>query len=541
MNARTPPDRLDPDSAEAMPPLAEILAAAPLGMEIRTPSGAVLKVSASAPAGAVPGGGPQIRRDTHSVRVGGEVYELSLVPDAGEQARREQALLRRVYFDELTGLPKRVLMEESVSALIDTDPDPFALAFLDLDGFKNINDYYGHTVGDHLLTALSRRLSSMLRPSDMLGRLSGDEFLLLLTPIKGRDDLALDLEWLCERVKEPLIVDGFEIFPSASIGVCVYPEDGRTYDQLRTNADRAMYASKAASKGTVRFFNPSIEHAAAERNRQEQRLRLMIRDRRVTCAYQPKVNFRTGRITGVEVLMRWIDEDGAVQGPGDFLLLAGELGLLDGITHEILGQTVGSIDRINEAFGRNCSISLNVSAGQAANFDFMRGLVNALEASGFADRFMLEVTEDAFLPSSTFQTHVLPLIRSVGARVSIDDFGVGYSSLSSLAAITADEVKVDRSFITDVHKRPRSQSILRAIEALASSLGMSIVVEGVETIEELAYLKASTAICCAQGYCFARPLFLKDTGLTGTTAPVSRLHHPSREVEAIPRASLAAR
>jgi diguanylate cyclase (GGDEF)-like protein len=484
---------------------------------------------------------PQFRRETLDVPVGGQVYELSLVLDATEQTRREQALIRRVYFDELTGLPKRGLMEESVTALIGTNPEPFALAFFDLDGFKNINDYYGHTFGDHLLTALSRRISGMLRPTDMLGRLSGDEFLLLLSPIKGRDDLALDLEWLSERVKEPLIVDGFEIFPSASIGVCVYPDDGRTYDQLRANADRAMYSSKAASKGTVRFFNPSIEHAAAERNRQEQRLRLMIRDRRVTCAYQPKVNFRTGKITGVEVLMRWIDEDGVVQGPGDFLLLAAELGLLDGITHEILGRTVASVDQINEAFGRTCSISVNVSACQAGNFDFMRGLVNALEASGFADRFMLEVTEGAFLPSNTFQTHILPLIRSVGARVSIDDFGVGYSSLSSLVAITADEVKVDRSFITDIHRRPRSQSILRAIEALATSLGMSIVVEGVETIEELAFLKAATTISCAQGYCFARPLFLKDKQINSHPAPSARLHHPSREVEAVPRTSPAAR
>ncbi|WP_424932555.1 putative bifunctional diguanylate cyclase/phosphodiesterase [Amaricoccus macauensis] len=535
----------DDGGAGSGPSLHEILAAAPLGLELRAPDGTVRRLSGPAPEEAdlsqsSDTGTPRYRREHLSVPIGGEDYELSFHVDRRIDADREEELIRRVYFDELTGLPKRVLMEESVATLIRSDPGPFALAFLDLDGFKNINDYYGHNVGDQLLTALSRRIQGMLRPTDVLGRLSGDEFLLLLTPVSGRDELALDLDWLSERLKEPLIVDGFEIFPSASIGVCTYPDDGMTYDQLRTNADRAMYASKATAKGTVCFYNPSIEHAAAERNRQEQRLRLMIRDRRVTCAYQPKVNFRTGAITGVEVLMRWYDEDGAMHGPGDFLMLAAELGLLDAITHHILERTIASIDQINEAFGRDSSISINVAACQAGDFEFMQGLVNALEASGFADRFMLELTEEAFLPSTSFQAHILPLIRSVGARVSIDDFGVGYSSLSSLAAITADEVKVDRSFITNVHSRPRSQSILRAIEALATSLGMNIIVEGVEKIEELAYLKAETGIDCAQGFCFSRPLFLSDPDIPGQECQ-TRLSAPTRGSEPLPRAISSAR
>lgn len=514
--------------------LAEILAAAPFRLDVRTASGEVVHLSEPRNIRPSDEDGAEetvLRTQTFAVELDGVTYQLSLGMDATDQVRFEQDLINKVYFDELTGLPNRSLIERSINALIDTDAQPFALAFIDLDGFKHVNDFYGHNAGDELLARFSERLSSLLRPTDMLGRLSGDEFLLLLTPIGEDCDLAQELNWLTARMREPFIVDGFELITSASIGVSVYPRHGRTYDMLRTNADRAMYDSKATSKGSVRFFDPSIEHAAAERSRLEQRLRLTIRDRRVRCAYQPKIDFRSGKIYGVEVLLRWIDESGLIQGPGEFIGVAAELGLMDEVTYHVLSETIGAIDQINEAFGRDTTISLNVTAGQAGDFDFMQGLVNAIERTGLAERFMLELTEEAFLPCNQFQTHILPLIRSIGARVSIDDFGVGYSSLSALAAITADEVKVDRSFISDVHRRPRSQSILRAIEALGTSLGMSIVVEGVETIEELAYLKASTGIKYAQGFCFSKPVLLTALPESAVQLTDSRLLHPSREMK----------
>jgi len=208
--------------------------------------------------------------------------------------------------------------------------------------------------------------------------------------------------------------------------------------------------------------------------------------------------------------LRWRDEEGLIHPPGDFVNLAVELGLMDEITHLVLAQTIGAMDHINEAFGTASSISLNVAAKQADEPIFMRSLVDALDATGYASRFILELTEEAFLAKNRFQTLVLPMVREVGARVSIDDFGVGYSSLAALADITADELKVDRSFITDIHKRPRSQSILKAIESLAHALGMSIIVEGVETAEELVYLQAATRIRLAQGYYFSKPLFLNE-------------------------------
>lgn len=476
-------------------------------------------------------GGRRVRVETLSMPLLGAACEVRLSRDVTEQRDLEDNLFRRAYFDDLTSLPNRSLIERSCATLIEgsagSSAQVFALAFLDLDGFKNINDYYGHGVGDALLLKIAQRLSAELGPTDMLARVGGDEFVLLLSPVSSMEQLADRIAHFLERLKEPFFVDGHEIFSSASIGVSLFPADGKSYDELCSNADRAMYRTKGATKGTVQFFNPSLDQAATERVKTEQRLRLAIRDRRVTCAYQPKVDFRSHEVVGVEVLLRWRDEEGLIQPPGDFVNLAVELGLMDEVTHLVLGETIANIDRINEAFGPESTISLNVAAKQADEPVFMRSLVSALEVTGYAHRFMLELTEEAFLAKSRFQTLVLPMVREVGARVSIDDFGVGYSSLAALADITADELKVDRSFISDIHKRPRSQSILKAIESLAGALGMSIIVEGVETAEELVYLQAATRIRLAQGYYFAKPMFLDEFSQAST--PVHDLRQAPQE------------
>ncbi|TPN44841.1 MULTISPECIES: EAL domain-containing protein [unclassified Mesorhizobium] len=504
--------------AEKQPPLADILQAAPFGLTVLSQAGDIVYANR---AGTIAAGnitpakdlivdGRVIRTLRFDVADQEAPLTVALSLDVTDQCELENDLFQQAFFDELTGLPNRALMERSFTDLIGADSAPFALAFIDLDGFKHINDYYGHTVGDLLLGKIATRLSGYLRPTDMLVRIGGDEFVLLISPVGTMEELASDIERVSQSLKEPFYADGFEIFSSASIGVSLYPKDGTTFDLLRTNADSAMYRSKGSAKGSVKFFDRSMEHAIAERTRLEQRLRFAIRDKRLCCAYQPKVDFRSGTTVGVEVLLRWRDEDGVIQAPGDFIELALELGLMNEVTHLILTETIDSVDRINEAFGHEASISINVAAKQAGDPRFMRSLIDSIDATGYPDRFMLELTEEAFLAKSNFQDCILPMIREIGARVSIDDFGVGYSSLSALADITADEIKVDRSFITDVHRRPRSQSILKAIESLGQLLGMSVIVEGVETFEELTYLLAATRISCAQGYYFGKPLLLED-------------------------------
>jgi len=508
----------DDSAAPKVDPLTELLDGLPVGISAAVAGVPFYQNRAGRAHSNLPGtgdsvlGGRKIRIESVSLPLFGAACEVRLSRDVTEQRELEDDLFKRAYFDDLTGLPNRGLVERSCAALIERDGPGtvFALAFVDLDGFKNINDYYGHSVGDALLLKMAQRLSAELAPTDMLARVGGDEFVLLLSPVSSMDQLAENIRRFLERLKEPFFIEGHEIFSSASIGVSLFPADGSNYEELCSNADRAMYRTKGGTKGTVQFFNPSLDRAASERAKTEQRLRLAIRDRRLTCAYQPKVDFRTHELVGVEVLLRWRDEEGLIHPPGDFVNLAVELGLMDEITHLVLAQTIGAMDHINEAFGTASSISLNVAAKQADEPIFMRSLVDALDATGYASRFILELTEEAFLAKNRFQTLVLPMVREVGARVSIDDFGVGYSSLAALADITADELKVDRSFITDIHKRPRSQSILKAIESLAHALGMSIIVEGVETAEELVYLQAATRIRLAQGYYFSKPLFLNE-------------------------------
>jgi c-di-GMP phosphodiesterase Gmr len=446
------------------------------------------------------------------VRIADRNLLLSSSVDITEQKALEDQLFRSAYYDELTDLPARRAIEHRANSLLQRDEPHgrFALAFLDIDNFKHINDYYGHSIGDALLVEVARRIGLNLRESDMLSRISGDEFLLLLHPIQNEQEVAEYINFVLRRLKAPFFIDGSEIFASTSIGVSLYPEHGRSYDVLRQNADIAMYCVKNDGKGAAAFFNSSMEHAALARMKIEQSLRLAILEKRFCCAFQAKVDIRTQDIKGIEALVRLRDDEGVIQAPGTFINLAVELGLIDELTHLVLAEIVKSIDLINETFGPETSISINVAAKQAGNPQFMRPFALALEATGYPKRFMIEVTEDAFVAKTCFQEEILPILRKLGVGISIDDFGIGYSSLSALADITADEIKIDRSFITDIHKRPRSQGILRAIESLSEALGMTVIAEGIETFEELVYLQAATRIRYAQGFYFSRPIFLEE-------------------------------
>ena len=410
-------------------------------------------------------------------------------------------------------------------------PSSFALAFLDIDNFKHINDYYGHAAGDALLVEIAKRLGLDWRESDMLSRISGDEFLLLLHPIEGEQQVAEYIDFTLQRLKAPFFIDGSEIFASTSIGVSLYPEHGRSYEQLRQNADIAMYRVKSGGKGAAAFFDAGMEREALARMKVEQSLRQAILEKRFCCAFQTKVDIRTEAIKGIEALVRLRDDEGVIQAPGTFINLAVELGLIDELTHLVLAEIVKSIDLINDTFGADTSISMNVAAKQAGNPEFMRSLAQALEATGYPERFMIEVTEDAFIAKTHFQSEILPIFRKLGVGISIDDFGIGYSSLSALADITADEIKIDRSFIVDIHKRPRSQGILRAIESLSEALGMTVIAEGIESFEELAYLQAATKIRYAQGYYFARPIFLEELKPASRIFSETRVNSSSRPVQ----------
>jgi diguanylate cyclase (GGDEF)-like protein len=261
------------------------------------------------------------------VRIADRSLLLSSSTDISEQKALEDQLFRTAYYDELTGLPMRRVIEHRANSLLQREAQGrFALAFLDIDNFKHINDYYGHAIGDALLIEVARRLGLDLRESDMLSRISGDEFLLLLNPIQSEHEVAEYIQSTLQRLRAPFFIDGSEIFASTSIGVSLYPEHGRNYDVLRQNADIAMYRVKNDGKGAAAFFDDGMEREALARMKVEQSLRLAILEKRFCCAFQAKVDIRTQDIKGIEALVRLRDDEGVIQAPGTFINLAVELG-----------------------------------------------------------------------------------------------------------------------------------------------------------------------------------------------------------------------
>ncbi|MFT3817560.1 MAG: EAL domain-containing protein [Rubrivivax sp.] len=457
------------------------------------------------------------------VRIFDEQLMLSTLLDITERKLLEQDLARRAFHDALTGLPNRVLMHDVVNAALARHRAAgtmFALAFIDLDNFKQVNDYYSHAIGDALLKAVTQRVAHSIRGGDTLARISGDEFLLLIDPLQQQDDLPPLIERVIDALKQPFQIEGHELLTSASVGAAVFPLHGESFEDLCRCADGAMYRAKNRRKGSAAYFDDSMGQALTARMETEQRLRAALRDRRFRVAFQPKLRLADQRVQGVEALVRWVDHDGRVHPPGSFIDVASELGLLDEITHFVVDEVARQLPALTRHFGAHLSVSINVSAGQAGDSGFMAALLARLARSGIARRVTLELTEDALLAVHRFQQESLPRLRAAGVRISIDDFGTGYSSLSLLADITADEVKIDRSLISAIHDRPRSQGILRAIESLAGTLGMEIVAEGVETAAELAYLRRHTGITLAQGYHFSPPRFL-DALLREQRAPAA--------------------
>jgi diguanylate cyclase (GGDEF)-like protein len=428
-----------------------------------------------------------------------------------ERLKVSQKELRfRANHDQLTGLPNRSYIQELVDDLVahKKPGDVFALAFVDVDNFKRVNDFYGHAAGDALLKSVAERIRSQIRQTDLLGRISGDEFVIVLDPFEERSEATSLIERIKARLAGTFEIDGVSIRMSASIGVALFPSQGRDYETLRRNADTAMYQAKITSKGSVGFFCDTMGRMAAERMSLENRLRAAIQNEEFEYALQAKVDLRDQATTGFEALLRWVDDNGAVHSPAMFLSLAGELGLLDDIIDIALDRLIGNLPRLDARFGDGVTYSINVSAKQAEKIAFMETLVRRIADTGRARNFMLELTEDAFVLSGPFQSHIFPLLREVGIGISIDDFGTGYSCLSLLANIPADELKVDRSLVTSIHERPRSQSVLRAVESLSSALGMSVVAEGIETAEERHYLLELSGIGGGQGYLFHKPQFI---------------------------------
>ena len=443
-----------------------------------------------------------------------ETLLLNTVQDVTEYRSFEEQLRRNTFHDQLTGLPNRALAKEIVDRRVQastTSGHPFAFAVLNLDGFKQINDYYNHTVGDNVLKFVASIVQGTLtRENDSLARISGDEFLLILE-LDSPDEASARLEKVLEEIRRPVFSGAQKIFLSASIGAAIYPVHGHDYSSLNRATDSALNRAKFSQRGSYCFFDPAIDGMDSDRMVLEQRLHSAVRDRTpLRAAYQPKVLIaRDGhaRVIGFEALARWVDDAGVVHSPGVFIELAAELGLLDEITLIMLERIASDLPSLRSVYGDDIGVSFNASAQQIGNPVFVEKMLKTIEDLGIAPSLILEITEDVLIGAQQFQDRVLPKLRYSGVRVAIDDFGTGYSSLSVLTDITADELKIDRAFVASIHDRMRSQSVLKAIDSVGRALEIAMVAEGVETREELDYLISNTHISVIQGFFFGRPAF----------------------------------
>jgi diguanylate cyclase (GGDEF)-like protein len=423
-----------------------------------------------------------------------------------EQREKSQAMIEHLaHHDALTGLGNRLLFHAQLGEALarrQRSGGDLAILFIDLDGFKNINDSLGHATGDDLLKDLASRLRNAVREGDKIGRLGGDEFAIIQFGNEQPKDATALAERLVEVIGAPYGIANHRLVIGASIGIAFADGDYRDAAQLLRAADLAMYRAKADGRGGFRVFEPQFDRQAQERRDLEDALRAAVDEDAIEIHYQAFANLESGRISGFEALSRWNDPRLGAVPPSTFIALAEELGLIDVIGERILKRAC----RDAAAWPPEITVSVNVSASQFKNGTLVPAVEAALAASGLpANRLELEVTESIFLQGSESNSLVLARLGALGVQISLDDFGTGYSSLSYLRSFNFNKIKIDKSFIRDLATSQSSVAIVRAVCGLARSFGASTTAEGVETGDQVAQIRAEG---CdeMQGYFLSKPL-----------------------------------
>jgi diguanylate cyclase (GGDEF)-like protein/PAS domain S-box-containing protein len=429
--------------------------------------------------------------------------------------------------DFLTGLPNRMLLHDRVDqaiALARRHARQLAVLFLDLDGFKYINDSLGHPTGDKLLQSIAKRLVDCVRGSDTVSRQGGDEFVVLLSEMQQSDDAAVAARRILQAVAEAHSIDQHDLHVTTSIGVSVYPSDGLDAETLIKNADTAMYQAKENGRQSYQFFKPSMNVRAVERQSIEESLRSALERQEFALHYQPKIDLRTGAITGAEALIRWTHPTRGSLLPSEFIPVAEDCGLILPIGAWVLRKACEQARAWVDAGLPATTMAVNVSAMEFRNENFLEGLFAILSETGLPARSLeLELTESVLMKRTASTASILHTLRERGVKVAIDDFGTGYSSLSYLRKFPVDALKIDQSFIRQIGAGDDT-TIVTAVIGMARSLKLRVVAEGVETLEELEFLRAHR---CdeAQGHYFSRPLPPRQFARllrTGISEPVRR-------------------
>lgn len=424
--------------------------------------------------------------------------------------KRVEAMIRyQASHDALTHLPNRLLFNEQLSlALVRAEQqnEMLGVAFLDLDRFKTINDTLGHAIGDELLKQAADRLQQLMRPYDVIARWGGDEFTLLLPWLMAAEDITAIAEQILQKLTAPFHLESQELYVTASLGIALYPYDGEDAETLLKNADAAMYQAKQMGKNTFQLYAEEMNTRTLKQFALEADLRRAIVNREFTLYYQPQIDIETGRIVGLEALLRWQHPQLGFVSPAEFIPLAEETGLISTIGHWVLQTACCQHCTWRSAGLPPIPIAINLSAQQFQQTNLVNVIIQTLEMMDVEPKYLeVEITESAAMRDVAFTIATLRQLQQLGVRIAMDDFGTGYSSLNAIKHFPLHILKIDRSFVQDAVQDPSDAAIVKAVVALGKGLGLTVLAEGVETQEQLDFLRR---IQCesAQGYLFSRPL-----------------------------------
>jgi len=444
----------------------------------------------------------------------GIVYETTAIDvtllrqNQAELQKARDAAVHDALNDPLTGLPNRRCLMEKITVLVSRTrrkENLFAVLYIDLDGFKQVNDSLGHQVGDALLVQMASCLRSWIREGDLLARLGGDEFLVILDRLYSKDDAALVAANLLKAIAHPFHVKGHELRIGASIGISIYPDDSVDAEQLLQQADSAMYAAKREGKNRFIHYTPEIGFLVHERLTLENLLRGAVDRDEISLVFQPEFDLASGRLVRFEALARWLHPAIGQIPPDKFIPIAEESGMIDPLGKFILEQACVEALRWQGLTSYPIQLAVNISGVQLRNKEFVSEVSEILQRTGLAPRLLqMELTESAMLIAADSNTDAMIRLQALGISLAIDDFGTGYSNMSYLPSLPFDALKIDRSFVRNLGLKPESESILRTITELARNMEMAVIVEGVETEQQLEIIKALGADE-VQGYLLGKP------------------------------------
>jgi diguanylate cyclase (GGDEF)-like protein/PAS domain S-box-containing protein len=445
----------------------------------------------------------------------GSVYRIAGVcEDITEKKAAEERMAQLAHFDILTGLPNRALyldrMRQAMT-LARRHDRATGVMFLDLDRFKLTNDTLGHSAGDQLLTQVGERLATCVREGDTVGRFGGDEFGIILADMRSPEDARLVAQKILDVLESPFLLDGHEVFITASVGISLYPADSDDETELMKNADAAMYRAKESGRNRYEFYSREMNARSLQRLTLESNLRRALERGEFLLHYQPKASLATREITGFEALLRWAPAGQKLVSPADFVPLLEDTGLIVPVGEWVIEAACRQLVTWREAGVRPVPIAINLSARQFRDKNLAATIERILRAHDVDPPFIeIELTESSLMVSTDEAVRALSHLKSLGLRLSIDDFGTGYSSLAYLRRFPLDTLKIDRSFVNEVTTNADVANITRAVIGMSHNLGLKVVAEGVETAAQLAFLHAAG---CGemQGYYFSRPLPAADS------------------------------